>query len=689
MPSRWPACALLAALLIAGATAQEPQPTFRIEANYVRVDVYPTANGAPIADLVREDFEIFENNVPQAIDAFEHVQVAGLVPQELRREPASIAESRAMLENPRARVFVLFLDYYHVDAAGSRNMRTSLAGALDRFLGPDDLFAVMTPEMSALDLSFARKTTTVRGMLEKHWIWGERDQLISPDPQDEQYRQCFGSSPDIAEEMIERRREKLVLDALQDLVRHLRGAREERKAILTISNGWQLFQRNDRLMRQVGNMAPGTPPRVGVDPRTGRLTTENTTSRGSVTQYACDRDRMNLAQIDNAQQFRDIVEDANRGNAAFYPIDPRGLAVFDEPIMRVGRSAAAAPPLPPSVDRARLSARLETLRVMAVDTDGLAIVQTNDLEGGFKRIIADLSSYYLLGYYSNRTMDGRFHQIRVRVKRPGAQVRARRGYLAPTAAAVTAAANRARADAASPLDPAALEARAVESALAPLNSLARDRPVRLHAVAGWRPDKTAAVWAVGEMSVAPAWKAGADVDVLLIGAAGETVETRHAQVAAGTRAFAVSLAPAVPLQPGEYTVTVRARGRGVDPLPTTVSIVVSLRPAPVASSAVLVRRGPTTGNRDTRTADVRFRRTEQVRVEIPTTAPEPGIARLLDRTGKPLPVPVTAGLRDDPDGSRWRTAHLTLAPLAPGDYVIELAGGAGGERTLVAFRVVP
>src|SRR5688500_7841033 len=182
MPSRRPACALLAVLLIAGATAQEPQPTFRIEANYVRVDVYPTANGAPIADLVREDFEIFENNVPQAIDAFEHVQVAGLVPQELRREPRSIAESRAMLENPRARVFVLFLDYYHVDAAGSRNVRTSLADALDRFLGPDDLFAVMTPEMSALDLSFARKTTTVRGMLEKHWIWGERDQLISPDP---------------------------------------------------------------------------------------------------------------------------------------------------------------------------------------------------------------------------------------------------------------------------------------------------------------------------------------------------------------------------------------------------------------------------------------------------------------------------------------------------------------------------
>ena len=93
------------------------------------------------------------------------------------------------------------------------------------------------------------------------------------------------------------------------------------------------------------------------------------------------------------------------------------------------------------------------------------------------------------------------------------------------------------------------------------------------------------------------------------------------------------------------------------------------------------------------TADLRFRRNEQVRVEIPTTTSNAVTARLLDRTGKPLAVPVTAALRDDADGSRWQTAQLALAPLAPADYVIEMttgAGGAGGEkRVIVAFRVVP
>jgi hypothetical protein len=53
---------------------------------------------------------------------------------------------------------------------------------------------------------------------------------------------------------------------------------------------------------------------------------------------------------------------------------------------------------------------------------------------------------------------------------------------------------------------------------------------------------------------------------------------------------------------------------------------------------------------------------------------------------------VASSVRDDPEGSRWQAARLTLAPLTVGDYLIEItradrAGGAG--RLLVAFRVIP
>jgi hypothetical protein len=69
----------------------------------------------------------------------------------------------------------------------------------------------------------------------------------------------------------------------------------------------------------------------------------------------------------------------------------------------------------------------------------------------------------------------------------------------------------------------------------------------------------------------------------------------------------------------------------------------------------------------------------------------PGSARLLDRTGKALAIPVTLSTVDESDGSRWLTAQAALAPLSAGDYLIEVSGSDGGaeRRALVAFRVIP
>jgi hypothetical protein len=103
---------------------EPPRPTFRTEANYVRVDVFPTRDGQPVPDLRQDEFELLDNGVPQKIEQFERIVIRGNVPQALRREPTSVAESRAMLEDPRARVFVLFLDTPHVGLASSRTIQT-------------------------------------------------------------------------------------------------------------------------------------------------------------------------------------------------------------------------------------------------------------------------------------------------------------------------------------------------------------------------------------------------------------------------------------------------------------------------------------------------------------------------------------------------------------------------------------
>ena len=656
---------------------QPPQPTFRTEANYVRVDVYPTRDGVPVADLTQDDFEILEERAPQKIDQFEHVVIRGNIPQEMRREPNSVAESRAAIQNPRARVFVVFLDIGHVDVGGSHNIRQPLIDTLNRVIGEEDLVAVMTPGMSALDLTFARKTTTIEGFLTRQWTWGDRDKFVLDDPVEKNYEACFGPYPTtpLTQAVVNRRREKMTLDALTDLVVYLRGAREERKAVIAITDGWVLYGPDGRLQSTLG-----TPPAPGLNPGTGKLQIGDKNVPNTIGMSDCQRDLMMLASIDDAQEYRRLLDAANAANTSFYPIDPRGLAVFDSPISQ---------PLPLQVDSANLRTRSETLRTLAESTDGIAIIQ-NDLAGGLRRIVDDVSSYYLLGYYSNGKLDGRFHSITVRVKRPGVQVRARRGYLAASPQSINAAAATAAATAAKTA--AEAESHAMDGVLSPLAAFAREMPIRVQAATGWKPGGGASVWLVGELGSSEEWKSGADADVTLTNGAGATLATAHATVPMGTigpRTFRVTLSPTEPLAPGEYTVRVRARG-AASSMATNETTHVLISASPEATGAIFIRRGPATGNREVATADLRFRRSEQVRVEVPATAG--GTARLLDRTGKALAVPVIAAVRDDADGSQWQTAQLALAPLAPGDYVIELSTAGGARtvtKTLVAFRVVP
>ena len=692
-----PAAALLGVAALAQTPTPPPQPTFRTEANYVRVDAFPTMkDGTPIADLTQADFEILDGGVPQQIEQFEHIVIRAAGSQDARVEPNSVRESLAMAQSSRARLFVVFLDTYHVEIEGSHAIRKPLVDALERLIGQDDLVGVMTPEMSARDVTFARRTTTIEGLLSRYWHWGERGRMMVRDPQDELYGVCYPNAGTdsrctdqngIAAEMIDRRHEKLALDALQDLVRYLRGVREERKAILAISDGWLLYRPDNSLQRPLKCQGVPTGPPISVDPQSGKLTTKPLP--GSNPTGQCEGDRMRLGLLDNDAQFREILDEANRANASFYPIDPRGLAVFDTPMVRVDVPGPPPPMTPLPVDRAMLSARNNSLRTLAEATDGLAIVDSNDLAGGLRRVVADLSSYYLIGYYSSGKLDGRFHPISVRVKRPGVSVRARRGYLASTPAAAAAAARAATATAKAPEAAEVAETRAIDAVIGPLAGYAREAPLRVQAAAGWKPGDTpsAAMWVVGEIgsaaTIGDAWNDGFDVTLTLSTPADATVGSGSVNVARGARTFRAAITPSQPLAAGDYVLRVGVRA-GSSSIPSRETIRLAIPAAPDSLGAIFVRRGP--GNREVPTADLRFRRNEQLRVEIPTTAPDAATARLLDRMGKPLGVPVAAAIRNDADGSRWQTAQLALAPLAAGDYVIEIA--AGSRRTLAAFRVV-
>ena len=162
----------------------------------------------------------------------------------------------------------------------------------------------------------------------------------------------------------------------------------------------------------------------------------------------------------------------------------------------------------------------------------------------------------------------------------------------------------------------------------------------------------------------------------------------------------------VTLKPGERTflhmiplsaasngeISVRARlsapGAGAIPLADTLR----LDATSSGAQPLLFRRGVTTGNRLLPAADLRFSRTERVRLELPVDGDaKPGAGRVLDRAGQPVQLPVTIGERlDEASGQRWITADVVLAPLAGGDYAIEIevVEAAKAQRVVSAIRVV-
>jgi VWFA-related protein len=652
------------------------QPTFRAGANYVRVDMYATEDGLPVEDIKADEIDLREDGVPQNIETFEHVVVRPAGPQETRIEPNTVAESRQMAADARARVLVIFLDTYHTQLGSSARMRLPLTRFLERVLGQDDLVALMTPEMSATDLTFARKTTVISNIMQEEW-WGRRARLTDRDPKEEVYEACYGvstSSNGIVAEMMARRREKLTLDALEDLVVHLRGLREERKAVITVTEGWRLFTEDRNLARTTGNEPPPLAPPVGVGG--GQLGVGRRGNANGVDRLECDADRMALALLNHDRRLRDIEDAANRANVTFYPVYAQGLTPFDAPI------GPERPP-PPSIDRANLSARQNSLRELAENTDGTAVIGTNDIEGGLRRIAADLSSYYLLGYYSTNTkLDGRFRNIAVKVKRPGVQVRARRGYRGLTADDVL--------NASSPAGPTAAVA-ATPSLSVVVNPRAQFR-IR---TSGWTSGEgaTAAAWIVGELDYATrkelAWSAGATADVTVVAASGMEVTSSSIEIPATDAAFSIRIPAEGGIAPGEYAVRVRVRPNSDTGLPVadTARLIIAEKPSTLGEP-VMWRRGPSTGPRYAMTADPRFTRIERVRFEMATMTVGAATGRMLDRLGRPMQIPVQITERPDPAGSfRWIVAEAVLAPLAPGDYAIEVTL-ADGKQT-AGFKIVP
>jgi VWFA-related protein len=653
---------------------------FRGGATFVNVDVYPRRDGRIVEGLRTEDFQVFEDGKPQKIEAFEFIRQERASADGERRDPNSKEDGDRQAADPHNRVFVVYLDVYHTSRAGSRDMQRPLLNFLQGDLGPSDLFAVTTPEESTADLVFARRTDTIETELAKHPLWGLSDQPISPLDRpaiEAQLATCMtASAPSLGDALVALNREDMLTTHLRELMERLRDLRDGRTNVLFVSEGWTPRPPAEELT----TLASGKLPTVGVG-RDGRL---RAGARDDATRDGawCDQQMVRLSAIDFEQRFRDVLALASQANVSFYPVDPGGLTTGAAAAAGRGRGLVQTPQeqIAARLVSRRMGGGITALRELAENTGGRAIVQTNDLSAGFRQIAGDVSAYYLLGYSSTNTdVDGKYRRIEVKIAQPRVSVVARRGYVARRTITVPAATT----SPASSSDPSAVA-------------------TELERLAALRPD--AALYSYGARSVAGLdvvaelaareltrgqWTGGVDVQVTVTRGNGE-IATGAGRIEPGARGGVVHV-PLPATDEGPWHVAVRASNQA--------SVADDRSEVPAATTAgpiddpVLFRALPSARSVPRPVADLQFRRTERLHVEWPVaaTAKVRGV-RLLDRRGQPLPIAPAVAERPA-DGIATRsvvTIELMLAPLAAGDYLVELSveGTAGEERRLVAFRII-
>jgi hypothetical protein len=476
-------------------------------------------------------------------------------------------------------------------------------------------------------------------------------------------------------------RNQVSLSAIKGLIAHMGSLKEGRKALILVTEGY-----SNMLPPQLRNRDAELP---GLDnPNRGNpFAGLNNPNEDTAAFFASE---------DMQSDLRDVYDLANRNNVAIYAVDPRGLAVSEFDIDQgVGSQ----------LDSQYLRTTMDTMRTLADQTDGRAILNRNDLLVGMKQIVRDTSAYYLIGYNSTQApRDGKFHDIRVRVKRPGLEVRARKGYWAFNATDVARALTPTRAG----------PPKAVEEALATVNAAPRSRIIRTWIGTSrgengktkitfvWEPAPDPA--GARDTSVRP--ETPSRVALTAVGPDGAPYfrgRVPSAATAGGVTAGANGAAGpsqvAFDAMPGkmELRVAVEDASSQVLDSETREITVPDLTLVQTLLGTPQVLRARNAREAQQLKADAaamplatrEFSRTDRLLIRVPTYGPGNTVptlsAHLLNRSGQPMTeVPATAsGIPGT------QQIELPLANLPPGEYILEIktAGDGTEVKQLVGFRV--
>lgn len=379
-----------------------------VDVTVVNVDVYVTdKSGKRVTGLTRDDFEIFEDKKPVKITNFYAVQgrkpVGGeeAAPAPVPAVPGLPAEPSQVPEDQRLRL-VIYIDNFNIHPFNrNRVMRDVRQFLRDNVTRQDQVMLVSYDRELHVRRTFTNDADVVaQAMVELEKVSGnaiqhesERHDVLDRIDESRTVEEARSIARAYAESTFNDL--SFTIGALKDIVNSLAGV-PGRKAVLYVSDGLPLVAGQDAFYA-IQNKYPNS-------------------GGGGLT---------DSFQYDASRRFQEMTAGANANRVTFYTIDAAGLRTYSS---LAADKAGSAGNQGVFLDSIQIANMQSTLQMIARETGGIALMNTNDAGPGLKRIAEDFGTYYSLGYSPTHSGDGRFYKIDVKVKRKGLQVRHREGY---------------------------------------------------------------------------------------------------------------------------------------------------------------------------------------------------------------------------------------------------------------------
>jgi VWFA-related protein len=388
------AALVITVIAVHTSAAQNQPPTFKGGVDLVRTDaIVRDARGQFVADLKAGEFEVYEDGVKQDIVSLTMIhggrEFNVLSPPAPPRDGLILPPSRPR-NDTAGRIFVIIIDDYHLEPALTPKTRQILGQMLRDLIHDGDMFGIVSTGHS----SISEQLTYDRQVLESAIRRMQGGGLTS--------REIIQGAQGSQGPTELRHRAHVAFSLAYEQMRNLEKVQNRRKAVVYISSGYDFNPFAQSRLEEQALRARVDAADLQNDPF-----------------FRTQQSSQMLAEADLVRELAELTRAANRANATIYPIDPRGLA--------------AGPDVDSDIRTPEWNAYLrnsqDSLRVMAEQTGGFAMVNMNNFSAGLKRIDAETSDYYVLAYSSsNADPLKRLRRIDVKTTRQGATVFHRTSY---------------------------------------------------------------------------------------------------------------------------------------------------------------------------------------------------------------------------------------------------------------------